>query len=407
MAAARRGGTGSGRTRRGRRAPAARPRAKSRPAASARRIRILVGTRKGAFILKGDPSRRNWTLDGPHFLGSIVNDLVLDPRDRRTLLMAARTGHLGPTIFRSTDAGRRWSEAARPPAFRKAAEGEDGRAVEHTFWLAPGHADEPGAWYAGTSPHGLFRSEDGGSRWEEVEGFTDYVDELRRLEGVIGGTPDGPITHSILVDPRDAAHLYIGLSTGGVFESLDAGASWRPLNRGVAADFLPVSDPPFGHDPHRVVLHPLRPDRLYQQNHCGLYRIDRPATDWVRIGRNLPKSVGDIGFPVVLHPRDPETLWVFPMDGTTVWPRTSPGGKPAVYRSRDGGRSWQRQDRGLPARQAWLTVKRQAFDADAGDPVGLYFGTTGGEVWASRDEGRSWSRIAAHLPHIYSIRAAG
>jgi hypothetical protein len=175
------------------------------------------------------------------------------------------------------------------------------------------------------------------------------------------------------------------------------------LNRGVLAEFLPEKEPEYGQDPHCVVLHPLQPDRLYQQNHCGIYRLDLPNERWKRIGKAMPAGIGDIGFPIVVHPGDPDTAWVFPMDGTSVWPRTSPGGKPAVYRTRNGGRTWQRQARGLPPRQAWFTVKRQAFAADAADPVGLYFGTTSGEVWASIDEGSSWSALVAHLPEIYSI----
>jgi hypothetical protein len=260
-------------------------------------------------------------------------------------------------------------------------------------------------FYAGTAPHGLFRSEDGGRTWQPVSGFNDHP--LRSTWGGDdqGGTPDGPCTHSIQIDPRDPEHIYIGLSSGGVLESKDGGADWKPLNAGCAADFLPDPDPEYGHDPHCVRLHPLAPDVLYQQNHCGIYRLVRPAIRWQRIGDNMPKDVGDIGFPIVLHPRDPDTAWVFPMDGTDVWPRTSPGGKPAVYVTRDAGRSWRRQDRGLPKRAAYLTVLRQSMNADGLDPLGLYFGTTSGELWASKREGSSWQRIAEHLPNIFSVEA--
>jgi photosystem II stability/assembly factor-like uncharacterized protein len=369
-------------------------------------VALLVGTRKGAFIFRSDRARRRWRPAGPHFFGHIVHHMVLDPRDRRTLLVAARTGHLGPTVFRSSDFGRSWREAKRPPAFAKAKESAKGREVDHVFWLTPGHASERGAWYAGTSPQGLFRSADGGETWEEVAGFNDNPMREKWTGGEQDGTPDGPKMHSILVDPRDAAHLYIGMSSGGVFESRDRGASWQPLNAGCRADFLPDPHPEYGHDPHCVRLHPLAPDRLYQQNHCGIYRMERAEGRWARIGENMPKAVGDIGFPLALHPRDPDTLWVFPMDGSSVWPRTSPGGKPAVYVTRDGGRRWRRLDRGLPRAQAWWTVKRQALSADAHEPVGIYFGTTSGELWASRDEGARFACLARHLPHIYSVEAA-
>jgi hypothetical protein len=212
--------------------------------------------------------------------------------------------------------------------------------------------------------------------------------------------------HSDNIDPRDPQHLYIGLSGGGVFESTDGGADWAPLNSGCAADFLPDPDVPFGHDPHCVRLHPVMPDRLYQQNHCGIYRLDRPDETWVRIGEAMPKDVGDIGFPVVAHPRDADVAWVFPMDGGSLWPRTSPDGRPAVFCTRDAGATWERQDRGFPQEQAWWTVKRQAMTCDAGDPVGLYAGTTSGEVWSSVDEGATWTNLARHLPHIYSVVAA-
>ncbi len=377
-----------------------------RPAARARRVLLLVATRKGAWLYHGDATRKTWRADGPHFLGHVISQLVLDPRDGRTLLAAAKTGHLGPTVFRSTDRGRSWKEAARPPAFAKAADGEKGRAVDHAFWLTPGPAGEPDVWYAGTSPQGLFRSEDGGVTWAPFSSINEDAQYREWMGTVQDGTPDGPKLHSIIVDPRDPAHLYFAMSSGGVHESVDGGRNWTPLLQGLeVVEGFDRANPTF-HDPHCVRLCPSNPDRLYQQNHCGIYRIDRPSDTWMRIGKSMPKRVGDVGFPLVVHPRDDNTVWVFPMDGTTVWPRTSPEGKPAVYATRNGGKTWQRLAAGLPAGQAWWTVKRQAMTADASDPVGLYFGTTSGELWMSRDEGRRWSCVAQHLPEIYAVEAA-
>jgi hypothetical protein len=377
-----------------------------RQARPRRRVLILVATRKGAWLYHGDATRRAWKVDGPHFLGHIVNHLVLDPRDGRTLLAAAKTGHLGPTVFRSTDLGRTWKEAVRPPAFPKAPDAAKGRVVNHTFWLTPCHASEPNAWYAGTSPQGIFRSNDGGVSWEPLPGLNEDPQYRGWMGGEQDGTPDGPKLHSIIVDPRDPAHLYVGMSGGGVHESVDGGRTWTPLVQGMeVVEGLDPANIAF-HDPHCVRLSPANPDRLYQQNHCGIYRLDRPSNIWTRVGKNMPKRVGDIGFPMVVHPRDPETAWVFPMDGTTVWPRTSPDGIPVVYITRNGGTSWRRLGSGLPEMQAWWTVKRQAMTADARDPVGLYFGTTSGELWMSRDEGLRWACIARNLPEIYAVETA-
>ncbi len=366
---------------------------------------LLIGTRKGAWVYRDDGARGGWTVDGPMFLGEIVNHFVADPRDARVRLIAAKTGHLGPTIFRSIDGGASWIEARRPPAFAKAANPDQARAVSHTFWLEPGHADEPGVWWAGTSPPGLFVSNDNGETWDGVAGFNNHP-MYWRWAPPDGGTPDGALLNQIVVDPRDPAHMYLATSTGGVFESLDRAATWAPLNRGVEVSFLPDPFPEFGQDAHFIALAPTRPDRIWQQNHCGIYRVDRPSDQWRRIGKEMPQAIGDVGFTIVPHPRDADTAWVFPMDGTTVWPRVSPGGRPAVYVTVDAGASWRRQDSGFPSDQGWFTVKRQAFCADRGAPLGLYLGTTGGELWMSDSEGEAWRPIAAHLPEIYSVTVA-
>ncbi len=365
----------------------------------AERVVVLVGTHKGLWTLASDARRRTWSLDGPAFLGHNVYHAVLDPRDRKTVLAATRPGHLGPTVHRSMDGGRSWKEASRPPAFPKR---EGGESVKHVFWLTAGHPSRPGQWYAGTAPHGLFRSDDGGDTWDGVAGINEFPARAKWVDPA-NNPPDSPNTHSFQIDPRDPRHFYIGFSSGGVFESTDEGATWKPLNKGVENPYLQEPNADFGHDPHRVLMSPANLDRLYMQNHFGLYRLDRPGDAWTRIGRNMPKEVGDIGFPLVVDPRDADRAWVFPMDGSEVWPRTPPGGKPAAFMTKDGGKSWRRQNKGFPPRQAWWTVKRQAFATDGRKPLGLYVGTMAGEVWGSRAEGQRWECLARHLPAVYSI----
>ncbi|MEO7993087.1 MAG: glycosyl hydrolase [bacterium] len=365
-------------------------------------VTLLLGTQKGAWTLKSDATRSKWTLSEPMHFGNIVNHVVADPRDGgKSLVMAIKTGHLGPTVMRSSDGGKTWTEAAQPPKFPEKPKGK-GESVETVFWIQPGHASEPKVWYAGICPAGLFRSEDGGNTWAGIEGWN--ANKNRKKWLAFGGAPGGQMLHSILIDPRDKNHIVIGISIGGTFETRDQGKTWKPLNKGVVADFIPTPDPEFGHDPHCMVRAETNPDRLYMQNHCGLYRLDRPSKDdrWERIGDNMPREIGDVGFPVAAHPRNADKVWVVPMDGTQIWPRTSVDGKPAVYVSTNAGAAWKRLDKGFP-KKAWWTVFRQALATDAHETVGLYFGTTSGEMWSSVDEGKSWQRIAEGLPRILSV----
>ncbi len=387
-------------------------RSTAKPKASGRGT-LWIGTAKGGFAL--EPSGSSWRLRGPFCLGAKTNDLRLDPRDGKTLLMSSTGGHLGPTIYRSLDKGKSWTEAKKPPRFAKlspksprgkAARASRGQSVQINFWLQPGHHSEAGVWYCGTSPQGLFRSTDAGQTWSAVNGFNHNPMWTKWVSVGQDGTPDGPVLHSIEIDPRDARHMTVSCSSGGTFESCDRGRTWTPINRGIESNFLPDSDVEYGQDPHCMHMHPADPDRWYQQNHCGIYRLDRAEGErWSRIGTKMPKGVGDIGFPIVLHPTDPDTAWVFPMDGTTIWPRTSPAGKPALFVTRNGGRSWSKQNKGFPKSHAYWTVLRQALDSDSNPGrTGLYFGTTSGEIWGSQDSGASWKQLAAHLPRIYSLR---
>jgi hypothetical protein len=377
-------------------------------AAAVSRPRLLIGTAKGGFVLS--QSGGSWRLSKPHLFGSKVNDFRLDPRDGRTLLLASNGGHLGPAVYRSTDRGRTWSESKAPPKFgrkskaRKFEGTSRGKTVKLVFWLEPGAPSQKDVWYATTSPQGLFRSDDGGLSWRGVPGMNERPTWGLWFDGGEGGTPDGAQLHSVLVDPRDPKKLFVGASGGGVFASEDEGATWRPLNKGIAADFLPPGEHEFGHDPHHLMFAPSDPDRIWQQNHCGFYVLDRKRGEvWRRVGKKLPKEIGDVGFGVAVHPTDRDVAWMIPMD----WPRTAIDGKPCVFRTDDGGKSWRRLSRGLPKRDAYMTVLRQAFVADdVAEATGLYFGTTSGEIWASFDRGETFELLAAHLPRVYSVRTA-
>jgi len=241
------------------------------------------------------------------------------------------------------------------------------------------------------APVAPFRSVDGGKSWEEASGLRRYLETLDA--DMLGSAPGGAMLHSIRTDPRDGKHLLVSVSTAGSFESYDGGESWKPLNKGVAADFLPDGDHEYGQDPHCLILHPANPDRLYQQNHCGIYRLDRPGEKWERIGNNMPKEVGDIGFPIVAHPRNADVVWVFPMDGGTVWPRTSP--------RREAGRLPDERRRAIvgAARQGSSGRKRALDRATPGDDVRLV--RSGRTVFRhdqrrSVDERRRGSLVAAH-----------
>jgi len=357
----------------------------------------LVATDKGAFLYYSDAERRHWDVNGPHFLGSVIHHLVLDHRNNKTLMASVNSRISGANIYCSKDFGKTWKPASKPPAFSKGK-----RDINHTFFLAPGHDSEAKVWYAGTSPQGLFRSEDDGDTWKSVDGFNNAAEWKKWTAASPDGYPKIPKLHSILIDPNDKNNMTIGMSYGGVFVTADQGDSWQPLNKGVKSDFLNGS-PEFGHDPHSVIFHPFKPERLFQQNHCGIYRLDRPKKKWERVGDNMPGDIGDIGFPIAIHPGEPDTIWVFPIDGNEAWSRVSPEGQPALYCSQDGGDTWFRQDIGLPMRNAWFTVLRQGLTTDCHEDVGVYFGTTSGSLWMSDNEGNSWRQIAVHLPRILAV----
>jgi photosystem II stability/assembly factor-like uncharacterized protein len=352
-----------------------------------------VGTRKGLFRATSDLRRREWHWEGPHLAGYEIYHAFLDRRDAGSGYLAARHAVWGAHVCRSVDGGRSWELLPEAP-HHAAADGAN--SLSAVWYLAPGQPDEPGSLYAGIQPAGLFVSRDGGARWEPIPGLNDH-----RTRSTWQPAKGGLALHSIYVDPRDAGRIYAAISAGGVYRSDDGGATWKPVNRGVRADYLPDTRPESGHCVHRVVLHPARPDRLYQQSHTGTYRTDDRGESWVEITEGLPS---DFGYAVTTDPSDPDTVYVIPEESSHF--RTTVGGAITVYRSRNAGADWQPQTRGLPRENAYVTILREAIDTDGLDPCGVYFGTSSGHLFASRDGGKSWAVIAEFLPRILSVHAA-
>lgn len=354
-------------------------------------LAILVGTRKGLFVLAADGRRRSWRLEGPHLEGWEVHHAVADPRDG-TLYAAANSFVYGASVHRSTDRGQTWHRAERIglPA-------ESGLALERAWHVEPGRADEPGRLWLGAAPGALLRSDDRGETWKAVASVLEHPTRDRWQPGA-----GGLCCHSIQLDPADGSRMHIAISAAGAFRTDDGAESWAPANAGVAADFLPGKYPEVGQCVHKLLLHPARPERLWQQNHCGVYRSDDAGKSWERLdGNGLPSS---FGFGLALHPREPDTAWVCPMVGAEN--RVVAGGRLGVYRTRDAGATWQLAAGGLPG-HAWTGVLREGMASDALDPVGVYVGTQSGSVFASADEGESWHEVASQLPPVYSVEVGG
>jgi hypothetical protein len=354
---------------------------------------LLVGTRKGLWIGRSD-DRGRWSLDGPHFLMSEVASCGIDTR-RPTprLLVGVMSWHWGPQVLHSDDLGRSWrGESANAVAFPQ----DTGAALARVWQLAPGPADQPDVVYAGTEPSALFRSEDGGESFELVRGLWDHPHRETWAPG--GG---GQAVHTVVPHPTDLHRVTVAMSTGGVYRTVDDGGSWEPANKGIQAEFMPPEQrfPEYGQCVHRVAAHPSRPERLFAQNHGGVYRSDDGGDVWTSIAGGLPS---DFGFPIVVHPHDPDTVYVFPLVGAEE--RFPPHGAARVWRSRDAGATWQDCGDGLPD-GFYAGVMRDAMCVDNGDPAGVYFGSRDGTVYASRDEGDSWTVVAEHLPDVLSVRA--
>ncbi|WP_343061423.1 exo-alpha-sialidase [Nocardioides luti] len=354
---------------------------------------LLIGTRKGLWIGRSDEARLDWEFTGPHFDMEEVYSCMVDTRGATPRLLAgASSSWLGPQVRISDDLGATWQET--PNGAIRFPEGS-GATLERVWQLAPGAED--GMVYAGTEPGAVFRSSDGGETFALEQALWDHPHRPDWQAGF-----GGQAFHTVLPHPSDPQSVTAALSTGGVYQTTDGGASWQPRNQGIRAEFLPEGQqyPEFGQCVHKITRHPSMPERLYLQNHGGVYRSDDEGGVWKSIADGLP---ADFGFPIVVHPHDPDTVFVFPINGGDR--RYPPDAKAAVWRSRDAGETWQELSSGLPE-TFFVAVMRDAMWADGHASAGLYFGARNGAVWGSADEGETWRQLIADLPDVMCVRAA-
>ena len=376
------------------------------------KLLVLIGTRKGGFILSSDPKREKWELKGPLFKGWNVMHMIFDQRDQR---MHAAVVHdvYGPSTHYSDDLGENWTQGREAPSFSRPSRAsrplgtpdeaespdearEKAEKVLKVWHIKPAGKDKPDVLYAGVEPAALFLSSDKGETWQLNESLYDHPHRSEWFPGA-----GGLCLHTIIPDPVNSERLYVAVSTGGCYRSDDGGETWNPYNKNVRADFLPDKLPEYGQCVHKIAIHPDRPNFLFQQNHCGVYRTDNRAEDWVDIGEGrLPSR---FGFPIAIHPNEPETIYIVLEESDEY--RLSVDGRFAVWRSQNSGESWQRLTNGLPD-QAHLVVLREAMATDQFENAGIYVGTSTGQVFASRDSGDSWGKIVDYLPRILSVETA-
>jgi photosystem II stability/assembly factor-like uncharacterized protein len=387
------------------------------------KVRVLVGTRKGAFLLSSDGKREKWEVSGPHFAGWEIYHVKGSPADPNRLYASQTSGWFGQVIQRSDDGGKTWFQPGTPPGEPTTApggmpKGESNKFIydtsadtgkpltTHQFYdgtqhpwefkrvwhLEPSHTD-PDTLFAGVEDAALFRSTDGGKSWHELAGLRGHGSGPRWQPGA-----GGMCLHTIIQDPKNPNRIYIAISAAGAFRTDDAGKTWRPINRGLKSQYIPDPEAEVGHCIHHVALHPSRPNVLFMQKHWDVMRSDNGGDSWHEVSGNLPS---DFGFVIDVHAHEPETIYVVPIksDGEHF----VPDGKLRVYRSRTGGNEWEPLTKGLPQSDCYVNVLRDAMAVDSLDSCGLYFGTTGGQVYASSDAGDSWAAIVRDLPAVLSI----
>jgi hypothetical protein len=362
-------------------------------------VRVLVGTRKGAFILTSDGKREEWDISGPYFGGWEIYHLKGSPADPNRLYASQSTGWFGQLIQRSDDGGKTWEPVGNEfvydgvPGTHQWFDGTQHPWEFKRVWYLEPSLTDPDTVYAGVEDAGLFRSSDGGRTWQELSG-------LRGVKGHLWQPGAGGMClHSIILDPSDAQRMYVAISAAGAFRTDDGGQTWRPVNRGLKSGFeLPDPTAEVGHCVHSITMHPSRPDVLFMQKHWDIMRSDDAGESWIEVSGNLPS---DFGFPIAVHAHEPDTIYVIPIKSDSE--HYPPDAKLRVYRSRTGGNEWEALTRGLPQSNCYVNVLRSALAVDSLDACGVYFGTTGGQVYVSADSGDNWALIVRDLPSVLSV----
>ncbi len=349
-------------------------------------VTLWIGTRKGAFVFRSN-DRRKWETEGPYFRGWEINCVAQDPRDPKRVYAAVNSAWFGPHIHVSTDGGKKWRLSEKGLELKSV----KGEWLKRVWKVQPGHADEPKVVYAGCDPGALFRSENYGREWREVTSLNRHPTRKQWEPGA-----GGMCLHSI--ESMGEGRLAVAISAAGTFRSFDGGQSWEPYNQGVLVDFKPVKYPEVGQCVHKLRSHPRNPNLLFQQNHCGVYRATFDGKRWKDISKGLPTR---FGFAAAVPAAEPETMFTVPIESPEY--RCNLDGALAVARTRNGGETWELKRKGLPQKNAHLIILREAMDADAYKPVGVYFGTANGQLFYSRDGGEHWHTLAGHLPPVYSV----
>jgi photosystem II stability/assembly factor-like uncharacterized protein len=362
-------------------------------------VRVLVGTRKGAFILTSDGTRDRWDVSGPHFAGWELYHLKGSPADPNRIYASQTSGWFGQVLPRSDDGGKTWEPVGNEfvydgvPGTHQWYDGTPHPWEFKRVWHLEPSLTDPDTVYAGVEDAGLFRSSDGGRTWHELSGLRGHGSGPHWQPGA-----GGLCLHTILLHPTDPNRIVIAISAAGAFRTDDGGVAWNPINRGLVSDYIPDPTAEVGHCVHHIAAHPSRPDVLFMQKHWDVMRSDDGGDSWYEVSGDLPS---DFGFPIEVHAHDPDTVYVVPITSDSL--HYPPEGKLRVYRSRTGGNEWEPLTRGLPQEHCYVNVLRDAMAVDALEPCGVYVGTTGGQVYASADAGDRWEPIARHLPPVLSI----